>query len=184
MIFSLLRRWTGQRIGTKPCSNRSTRSTKQVRSTAIGRGHYFNQPLWWKTVHARRACLYLCACLFACQFLLNLKCQNRSKPELIRWEHEIVERRKNWVKPLIDSELSWEICSHFVGSAESHRRHKACLFRAAQAFSSLATYSYTCPGDGTGLDETFFYARSKRAPIRKEKCSVPVNSFKVYLVIL
>lgn len=134
MIFSLLRRWTGQRIGTKPCSNRSTRSTKQVRSTAIGRGHYFNQPLLWKTVHARRACLHLCACLFACQLLLNLKCQNRSKPELIRWEHEIVERRKNWVKPLIDSELSWEICSHFVGSAESHRRHKACLFRAAQAF--------------------------------------------------
>lgn len=28
--LSLIRPWTGQRIGTKPCSNRSTRSTKQV----------------------------------------------------------------------------------------------------------------------------------------------------------
>lgn len=127
-------------------------------------------------------CVCVRACLFACQFLLHPKCQNRSKPELIRWEHEMVERRKNWVKPLIDSELSWEICSHFVGSAESHRRHKACLFRTAQASSSPVTYSNTCPGDGTGLDETFFNARSKKAPLRKGKWSVLIISCNVLLI--
>lgn len=34
-FFSLRRRWTGQRIGIKLCSNRSTRFTKQVRLRRI-----------------------------------------------------------------------------------------------------------------------------------------------------
>lgn len=137
MIFcSLLRPWTGQRIGTKPCSNRSTRSTKQVGTLNIVPIGLCDEK---RRTHAEHVRFSVCACLFACQLLSRPTCQNHSKPELIRWEHETVERRKNWVKPLIDSELSWEICSHFVGSAESHRRHKACLFRAAQAFSSLVT---------------------------------------------
>lgn len=64
-------------------------------------------------------------------------------------------------------ELSWEIRWRVVSAAESHRRHKACLFRAAQAFSSPVTSGYTWPGDGAGLDGTFFNAQSKTTPWRR-----------------
>lgn len=107
------------------------------------------------------------ACLCACQFLLNLKCSKCAKPELIRWEQEIVERRKNWGKPLIDTELSWEICSHFVGSAESHSQYKACLFITARAFSSAThTYSHTHSDDRMCLDKTSFMPDLRELPLK------------------
>lgn len=123
-----------------------------------------------ENVHACRACLCLCvcACLFACQFLLRPKCQNRSKPELIRWEHEMVERRKNWVKPLIDSELSWEICSHFVGSAESHRLTRlVCseLLRLLPAWSHTRTHALVM---ALGWMKHFLMPDQRKLPLEKE----------------
>lgn len=78
---------------------------------------------------------------FACRFLLNHKCQSSSQPELIRWERES-RRRRIWEKPLIDTELSWEICSNFVGLRDFHSQYKACLFITAQA-SSTAPHTHT-----------------------------------------
>lgn len=84
----------------------------------------------WPGMHAVYALVYVCVsvCVCACRFLLNQKTQRTSEPELIRWEQESLERRRNWEKPLIDTEPSWEICSNFMGLTVSHTRFKACLF--------------------------------------------------------
>lgn len=93
----------------------------------------------------------------ACRFLLNQKCQSSSQPELIRWERES-RRRRNWEKPLIDTELSWEMCSNFVGLTDSHSQYKACLFITAQASSTAPhthTHSHTIFHDSLCLQNIF-----------------------------
>lgn len=95
----------------------------------------------WSCMHAvcMLVCLCVSLCACACRILLNQKTQRTSEPELIRWQQESLERRRNWEKPLIVTELSWEICSNFVGS---HSQYKACLFVTAQA-SSTAAHTHT-----------------------------------------
>lgn len=86
-LFSLRRRWIGQRIGIKLCSNRSTRSTKQVSVRRISAEQKqlvvccdLIVALWAELVmHA--CCSYTCVCVFVCvsvwvlakRFLLNWK---------------------------------------------------------------------------------------------------------------
>lgn len=78
----------------------------------------------WSCMHAVCTCARVGVCVCACRLLLNQKTQRTSEPELIRWE----SLERNWEKPLIDTELSWEICSNFMGLTESHCQYKACLF--------------------------------------------------------
>lgn len=115
--------------------------------------------------------MFISLCVCACRLSLNQKCQRSSKPELIRWEQESLERRKNWEKPLIDTELSWEICSNFLGLTESHSQYKACLFITVQA-SSTTTHAHTHFDDCVCLKH--LYDRSSR---------VPMMNIHIFLVI-
>lgn len=135
--FSVCRLWTGQRTGTKPCSSRSIRFTKQVSLFQVTQNSinllircYFNWMFWSELVrHA-----HVCICGWVSWFLLNQICWRSPNPELIR--------RENWEKPPTDARCSGESALFLLAW---HSEYKACLFIIALGFSASAhTFTQVC----------------------------------------
>lgn len=91
-------------------------------------------------------CVFICVCVcvgFSKAVLVKLKdLEEPPSQNSLDASKRVWRGGGNWEKPLIDTELSWEICSNFVALTESHSRYKACLFWAARA-ASAATHTHT-----------------------------------------